>query len=213
MCRLFLAVLISGLLLSACQPAPYQGYQPGDLLLQETFDDPSTWETFQQPGMSLAVVDGGYHIDNGPGGFLWGLNDQLHNDVVIEVQARQLSEHRDNAYGVMCRANPENTGEGYYFLISGDGYWSIGRGNFNEMEPLIEWRRHNAVRQGAAENTLRAVCLGNNLIFYVNGTYVGEYFTSTYSEGVAGFAAAANAGGDISVVFDNLMIYEALPAE
>jgi len=207
--RLYFIITLCGLF-SACQPAPFQGYQTGDVLLQESFDDVNAWETFDQGAMSLAVVDGVYRIDNGPGGFLWGLNQQMHSDVIIEVQTQQLSEHQDNAYGVMCRANPENTGEGYYFLISGDGYWSIGRGNFNEMEALIEWRKHPAIRQGTSANTLRAVCLGNNLIFYVNGSYLGEYFTGTYTEGVAGFAAAANGTGDVSVTFDNVTIWEAL---
>jgi len=143
-------------------------------------------------------------MDSGPGGYIWGLNDETHQNAILEVETNLLSTHLDNAYGVMCRANPENNGEGYYFLISGDGYWAIGRGELDVMEPLVEWRRHHAIQNG--QNRIRAVCVDQHLILYVNDAYMGEIVDRTYTEGVTGFAAAANRGGDISVTFDNLTI-------
>lgn len=199
-----LLVALMMLLFAACGPSPSVDFEANTTLLTEAFDSPDAWETYATDTVSIGAVDGVYRMDSGPGGYIWGLNEESHQDIIIEVETNLLSAHRDNAYGVMCRANPENNGEGYYFLISGDGYWAIGRGELEGLNPLVEWRKHYAIR--GDKNAIRAICLGQNLILYVNDTYMGEFVDEMYTEGVTGFAAAAFTGGDISVTFDNLTL-------
>lgn len=181
----------------------------GNVLLSESFSEPGAWETFLSGGADLQVLDGVYRITTGSDGYIWGLNEQEHNDVVIEVETNQLSAHENNAYGVMCRADTSNNGDGYYFLISGDRFYSIAKGEGPEVQPLVDWTKSNTINGGRARNTVRAVCVGNYLALYVNGQLLAETNDNTYARGYAGLSAAAFEGGDSDIAFDNLTIWEA----
>lgn len=192
-------------LLAACG-GPSQEYVLGDVLLTESFNEEAAWETYLDDGIALQVVDGAYRVQTGDGGYIWGLNDELHDDVVIEVTSNQLSAFEDNAYGVICRSDTSNNGDGYYFLISGDGYYSISKGEGDDVNQLVEWTSSSVINVGQASNTIRAVCIGDYLALYVNDKFLAETQDSDYTSGYAGFVATANAGGDTDIGFDNLTI-------
>lgn len=183
-----------------------QEYVLGETLLQESFAEPGAWETFVEGDMDLQVNDGVYRMQTGDGGYIWGLNEDEHTDVVIEVTTEQSSTFENNAYGVMCRADTTNNGDGYYFMISGDGYYTIAKGEGDSVNPLVEWTQNTAVNQGQASNTIRAVCVGSYLAIYVNDKFLAEVEDSSYASGFTGLAAAAFEGGNIDVSFDNLTI-------
>lgn len=181
----------------------------GSVLLSESFNEPGAWETFVTDSADLQVLDGVYRITTGSDGYIWGLNEQLHSDVVIEVETNQLSAHENNAYGVMCRADVSNNGDGYYFMISGDGFYTIAKGEGPEVLPLVEWTKSGTINGGSAGNTIRAVCLGDYLALYVNDKFLAEINDSTYTSGYAGLSATAFEGGDSDISFDNLTVWEA----
>jgi hypothetical protein len=201
------------LLLAGCATAqPTLRYTTGDVLLEEDFSRETAWEGYRDDaiGANFRVEDGGYRARIGSESFMWGLNAREHSDVVIEVETVQHSEDDNNAYGVMCRADPSNDSDGYYFLISGDGMWSIRRGTQGDgVEALVEWTRSSAIRGGRSLNTLRAVCVGDYLALWVNGEFAGEARDTLYSRGFAGLTAAARSDSQTDIAFDNLTIYEA----
>ncbi|MCL4267093.1 MAG: hypothetical protein KJ069_28195 [Anaerolineae bacterium] len=200
---LVLAALV--LLLAACgEPAPK--YEAGDVLLSETFSEPNAWETFTSDDSDLRVSDGTYHMEVGPGGYIWGLNEAEHTNVEMEVTTRQLSSHDNNAYGLMCRADTSNDGDGYYFLISGDGFYSIRKGEGDDVVSLVDWTESSAINEGQATNKIRAVCTGDYLGLWVNDKFVSETNDTTYTSGYAGLAAAAFEEGDADITFDDLTI-------
>ena len=203
--------LICLLFLSACQPKPAFDYRTGSVLLEEDFSDTFVWETVESPtgNTRFGVEDGVYRLRMNGAGYNWALNAQRHTDVVIEVTSAQASEYGNNAYGVVCRADPGATGDGYYFYISGDGYWSIRRGQGRTMTSLVDFTRSDTIHQGQNLNLIRVLCVEDYLALYVNDTFVGEVRDRTYASGVAGFSAAVPADGDINVSFDNLRIIEA----
>ncbi|MCP4426593.1 MAG: hypothetical protein GY803_19035 [Chloroflexi bacterium] len=208
--KTILFVILTSLLLIGCG-GPSAEYTPGEILLSEDFSNPKAWEYYidEAAGYSLKVSDGVYRIQTDDSGYIWGLNDQTHTDVVIEATTRQLSSYENNAYGIMCRANASNNGDGYYFLVSGDGFYSISRGEGDDVTPIVDWTDSSAVNAGTDSNTLRAVCIGDYLALYVNDKFVADARDAVYSSGYAGFAAAAFDGGDIAVTFDNLTISQA----
>ncbi len=193
------------LLLGACG-GPSQEYETGDVLLTESFDEAAAWETYVADGVDFQVVDGVYRVQTGDEGYIWGLNDAEHDNVVIEVTANQASSFENNAYGIMCRADTSNNGDGYYFLISGDGYYAISKGEGDDVNDIVEWTTSSAINQGQASNTIRAVCIDNYLALYVNGKFVTDTEDSDYASGYAGFAATAFDGGSTDITFDNLTI-------
>ncbi|MCA9934633.1 MAG: hypothetical protein H6662_19965 [Ardenticatenaceae bacterium] len=204
-------VLIAIILLLVLVGCSSPSHEPalGNQLLNETFDSPNAWETYLDDGVALQVMDGAYRVQTGDAGYIWGLNEQNHSDVVIEVEASQLSTFENNAYGVMCRSDTSNNGDGYYFLVSGDGYYAISKGEGEDVTPLVDWTSNSAINKGTATNTIRAVCVGDYLALYVNGKFMAETNDSSYANGYAGFAATAFEGGDTDISFDNLTIQEA----
>ena len=202
---LFVMMLVWLLTAVACGGAS-QKYELGETLLEENFAEANVWERFVEDEMTLQVEDGAYRIQAGDGGYIWGLNEEEHTDIVIEVSTSQLSAFENNAYGVMCRADTTNNGDGYYFLVSGDGFYAIAKGEGDDVNPLVDWTTHTAVNQGVADNTIRAVCVENYLALYVNDRFLAEIEDSTYTKGYAGFTATAFEGGDVDISFDNLTI-------
>jgi hypothetical protein len=201
------------LMLAACARQPSQAVVTGALLRAVTFDDVLAWESYRDPALQVEgrVVDGVYRMEARDGGFMWALSDDLYEDVIIEVETEQFSDFEDNAYGLMCRATPDAIGDGYYFFISADGYYTIRRGAGSEVDALVQWTAHEAIQQGRALNRLRAVCVEDYLALYVNNVLVSEVRDSRYGSGAVGMTVALPAEGDneIVIAFDNLRIFAA----
>ncbi len=94
-------------LLTACTTA--EGGRPnvvrGDLLAEYTFSDPLSFEQGAYTAATLRVNTGVYRIDviQGDNTLWWGQWGDTYDNVVIEVDAAQVTERNENAYGVMCR--------------------------------------------------------------------------------------------------------------
>lgn len=209
--RVALVVLLA-LTLAACREAePSERVQTGAVLLDEPFDDPFAWEQYADPaeGVAVGVVDDVYRVEVAREGFIWGLNTTSHTDVVIEVETAQLTPHDFNAFGVMCRADPTNNGDGYYFLISGDGTWSIRRISSGRGEALVPFTRSAAINRGRSINVLRVVCVSDYLALSINGEFAGETRDSRFSSGFAGLVASTagdEATSQTVITFDNVEI-------
>lgn len=207
---LWAALALLGLLLSGCAPAPIVPYSLGNLLLEEDFSQGYGWDAETTGGVTIGVRDGAYRMRADVSQYVRGFNAERHTDVVIEVDALQLSPDERNAFGVICRGNPAATNaSGYYFLIGSDGSYSIRKGVGSDLEPLVAWERSSVVRRGAAANTLRVACIGDHLALYVNERQVAQARDTTYQGGFAGFVVAAAEGQVIEAVFDDLRIWEA----
>lgn len=178
-------------------------------MLEEDFSRSFAWENYADPAIQVdfRVEDGVYRAQAAEGGFMWALNAQIHTDVVIQVDTQQISEGGVNAYGVMCRASPTNNGDGYYFMISGDGMYTLRRGATDRVGALIPWTHTNAIQQGRSINRLRIVCIDDYLALYVNGKFVAETRDTYFSRGYTGLTAAVPEGGDVDVTFDDMIIW------
>lgn len=196
--------------LVACSARPNTLYVLGDLLLEEDFDRSSAWEWYLDPSRSIdmRVQDGVYRAQAGAGTLMWTLNAQMHTDVVIQVDTQRVSGDVVNAHGLMCRASPSGNGNGYYFLISADGAYTIRRGAGDQVTALVPWRTSRALNRGQVINRLRIVCIGDYLALYVNGEFVAEARDNRYHTGVAGLAVAAP-NSPIEVTFDRVLVWEA----
>ncbi len=206
-------------LLAACSPPPAPTIALDADLLREDFSDPRAWESYfnAAQGMNFAIEDGVYKARVTQTGIMWTLHNDVHTDVVIEVETTQISTWRDNAYGLMCRAAPSGNGNGYYFLISADGQYTIRRGARDQITALIPWRASSAIRQDRAINRLRIACIGERLLLFVNGEFVAETHDNLYRSGSAGISAGMgmatgaqlNQARDVEVWFDDLTVWAA----
>ncbi len=187
-----------------------QAVAVGDLLLDEQFDDADAWETFKSENVSLKVTKGAYRMFESGRGVTWGLNDELHSDVVFQAEVTHNSLADDNSYGVMCRADTSNNSAGYYLEVSANGFASISKSNGDEFTTLADWTESSAIRTGQNTNEITAVCVGDYLALYANGELVVEASDSDFTEGFAGLSATSyNEDGEVDVSFDNVRIWQA----
>ncbi|MFW5691892.1 MAG: hypothetical protein ACOCX3_00925 [Chloroflexota bacterium] len=207
-------ILISIFLLAGCagRGTPDAVYTLGDLLDSQQFDQGFSWEQRTAGDVSVGVAGSAYAVQTNVSSYVRGFDRASdYADVVIEADAVQLSAANNNAYGIVCRAAfDSDSADGYYFLIGGDGTYSIRKGERGDILALVAWEPSGAVNQGAASNQIRAVCVGDYLALYVNDRFVADTRDATYQRGRVGFAAATEAGVPLEVIFDNLTIFSAV---
>lgn len=189
---------------------PARRFRVGEALFIADFEEPYGWDQYDSDGLSLLITDGVYRAElSRPNLYLWGLNRQMHSDVVIEAEAYVRSSYARGIYGLMCRAGAENDSRGYAFLVSVNGSFSIRRSNGTAFDPLVQWQSHSAIRRGPARNRLRAVCQQDYLAFYINGEFIADIFDERYSRGLGGVVVGVTDDGRVAVDFDNFSIWQA----
>lgn len=176
-------------------------------LFEDDFSDPgSGWEVGTYETGSLAYSDGSYSVTSfGDGNMMWGLAGRSFQDLIIEVDATQVSAgpEDDNAFGVMCRVQPND--DGYVLRISGDGFYAIHKIEDGDFEALVDWSTSGIIRQGDATNRIRAVCDASDLALLVNGELLADASDSTFSEGDIALTVTSFEEEATEVHFDNLV--------
>lgn len=198
-------------LLAACGTNPTETIVLGEILKEETFDADFAWMNYfnADQNVDFRVENGVYRAQASDSGFMWTIDADVHTNVSIQVDAQQLSAFRNNAYGLMCRASTSDNGDGYYFLISGDGYYTIRVGATDQIRALIPWTRSDAIQQDQSINRIRIVCVDDYLALYLNGQFIAEARDTRFRRGYTGLVAGVPGQGDIDVQFDTLTIREA----
>jgi hypothetical protein len=186
-----------------------EGGKPG-VLFQDDFSTPqSGWEVGEYDAGKVGYGNGYYYvISHGGGNTMWGVANRSFTDMVIEVDATQVSAPANNNtdYGVICRTKDPDSGMGYYLLISGDGYYAIAKGTDAGFEWLVDFTESSAIRQGNATNHIRAVCSGSKLSLTVNGVLVAEAEDSEFNSGDIALTATSYESTPTEVRFDNLVV-------
>lgn len=168
------------------------------------------WSTYSRGGGATAVENASMQITVSQPGQLWWTNpNRMFDDVIITVEARQVSGPNDNAYGIICRyQNEENF---YVFLISGDGYYTIGKyqsaaENVVYLTENGQFQPSEAIHTGVATNEMRASCIGNELSLEVNGVPLVSVTDPTFVTGDIGLAAGTLTTGTAVIEFDNVQV-------
>ena len=218
---LILALIV---LATSCQPiverlrsghAPSVGYRYLDLVYSDQFDSAGNWTSYDGgESLRMAVEDGAYKIMLAARQYVWTQLPFATEDVVIEAEVRQLSDFDHNAYGIACRLDPANSGRGYYFLISGDGYFSIRWSNGRSLDVVVSAKPSSIIYRGASTNRIRAICVGDYLALWINDQFVAEARDNRASEGAVGLSAVMNyTGRAVEVAFDDLKIWRSTLSE
>src|SRR5262249_40568232 len=103
--------------------------------------------------------------------------------------------------------NTSNNGDGYLFMVEGNGRYGIFRSQGHKITPLVNWTTSSAVNSGAAQNRIRAVCMGTYLAMYVNGQFLSDTTDDLYTKGQVGLVGASAGRTGMTVTFDNLSVY------
>ena len=129
-------------------------------------------------------------------------------EAAAEATAEATAE---GAASSTMRDNTTNNGDGYLFLVQGSGRYAILRSQGRKLTFLVDWANSTAINTGAAQNRIRAVCMGSYLALYVNGQFIADASDDLYTSGQVGLVAATAARAGMEMTFDNLTVSAALP--
>lgn len=169
------------------------------------------WIEYSRGGAVVEVADGSLNIStSSPGEIYWTNPGRSFDDVIINVTATQMGGVDDNAFGVICRYQDEHNF--YLFLISGDGYYAIGKYAGAEspvtyLTPDGQYQPSELINQGLASNELQASCIGSELSLAVNGQPLVTVTDSEFSSGDIGLAASALQQGTVEIRFDEMRVF------
>jgi hypothetical protein len=197
----------------ACQAIPgsnKKADEPGRLLFQDDFSDPSSgWNRITTTQGETNYADGVYRIFvNEPNLDIWSFPGKDFNDVRIEVDALKVGGERNNRYGIICRAASQDNF--YTLIISSDGYYGIGKiqGQDYSLIGMEALQPSGAILKGAALNHLRADCVGDTLTLYVNGEQLAQVRDSSFAAGDVGLIAGTYETAGTDIRFDNFIVYQ-----
>ena len=208
----FLAMMV---MLTACDlGVDEDACRTDTALLVDDFENGNAcgWTIFDNNGLTTEIVDGNLLITTSQAGMIaWTNVNRDFTNVIIDVEARQVAGPDNNGYGVICRyRNEENF---YVFLVSGDGYYTIGKyesgvSQIEYLTPNNEWAYSDLVNQGVAQNSIRASCIGDELSLAVNGIPVFTANDATHTSGDVGIGASTLEPGETQIRFDDFRVVE-----
>ncbi|MDQ2693397.1 MAG: hypothetical protein M3Y68_15275 [Chloroflexota bacterium] len=199
------------LLCSACAPVAIPTVapaQPGDILYQEAFEDNTTgWHRVANDNGIMDYDQGGYRIlVRQPRLNVWSTAERNFNDVRVEADVIRLYGPDENRMGLVCRYQG---GDYYFFIITNDGYYAIGKflGGMTLLLGQSEMQPSDVIQKGGM-NHLRADCIGNTLTFYVNFTQIASVTDSDLPSGDVGLLAGSFAEPGVDVMFDQFVVIQ-----
>ncbi len=117
------------LLLASCASLPIpvvSTANPGDVLYQEQFENNTTgWARISNDNGIMDYDGGGYRIlVRQPRLNVWSTSEKDFADVRVEADVIKLNGPDENRMGLICRYQ---AGDYYFFVISNDGFYVIGK--------------------------------------------------------------------------------------
>lgn len=185
--------------------------QPGGILYQDKFSsNQSGWGEMVSEAGAAGYSDGTYRIvSNEANVNLWSHPGVDFSTVRVEVSVFPYAGPLENRMGVICRLVDDNNF--YFFTISGDGYYAIGKMKDGQAFLLTgggQMAPTPSIQTGNVPNRVRGDCLGSQLILYVNEELVDTATDADFSRGDVGILAGTFGTGGADVYFDNFFVYK-----
>ncbi len=136
----------------------------------------------------------------------WSTPELNLRDARVETDVTKLGGPAENRAGVMCRYQ---NGDYYFFIISNDGYYAIGKfvGGQTTLLGQNEMQASELI-QADTVNHLRADCIGDSLVFYVNYQLIAGASDTELAAGDVGLLAGSFTQPGVDVLFDNFVVIQ-----
>jgi hypothetical protein len=205
----------------------------GILFSDDFSDENSGWSQFSNVGGTSGYETGIYRIYvSEPYLYYWATPGKNFIDVRVEVDATKAGGPDENDFGVICRKKrrediyifnftsvsyngnsktmEDDMGYFYFFLISSDGYYSIGKSVGDTMIYIGQNEQvpSDAINLGLDTNHIRADCVGSELSLYVNSILVTSVTDNEFAVGDVGLMAGTYDTPGTDIHFDNFVVYD-----
>ena len=203
-------LVILVIILGACQgPSIIFESPSGAVLYQDDFSDSSSgWENFHDPEKgTMDYFDSFYRVQvlgeyqmltTGPG--LDFADVKLASDMLKVVGTF------NDIFGLVCRM--EDQDNYYYFVISSDGYYGIGKviDGVQTMLGATGMLPSEIISKGIAKNHLQADCIDENLVLSINGQELVSTEDGEIGTGDVGIIVGTMQDSENVVLFDNFSV-------
>lgn len=203
-------LVILVIILGACQgPSIIFESPSGTVLYQDDFSDSSSgWENFHDPEKgTMDYFDSFYRVQvlgeyqmltTGPG--LDFADVKLASDMLKVVGTF------NDIFGLVCRM--EDQDNYYYFVISSDGYYGIGKviDGVQTMLGATGMLPSEIISKGIAKNHLQADCIDENLVLSINGQELVSTEDGEIGTGDVGIIVGTMQDSENVVLFDNFSV-------
>src|SRR5215216_5016071 len=209
--RITFSSLLLALIFSACSSSQLPvapAATPGDVLYQEEFENNTTgWDRIANEHGIMDYDSGGYRmLIKEPGYNIWSTAEKDFGDVRVEADVFRLNGPAENREGLLCRYQ---AGDYYFFIISNDGYYAIGKYIGGQTLLLGQTAMQpSEFIQKEAVNHLRADCMGDTLTFFINYNQVASATDDDFKNGDVGLLAGSFTEAGVDVLFDHFMVIQ-----
>lgn len=127
-------------------------------------------------------------------------------DIIVQVEASRIGGDEEGTFGVFCRYGSDIPSF-IFFIITGNGNYSVGRFDNNDITYLVTGSSLSTIRSGSINNTIRASCIGKYLTLEVNNKILATAIDQNPIFGDAGmYASAISSVAGVDVTFDNFIL-------
>jgi hypothetical protein len=210
--KLYIIISIVVLVLTAlaCGSSTSSEPLPEGVLFKDDFSDTSSgWDRVNVSDGITDYENGIYRIlVNTDNTDVWANPGLNFNDTVVEVEAAKVGGPDDNDFGIICRY--EDTSNFYFFIISSDGFYGIGKVIDGEQVLFGEdvLLPDDNIKMGNVTNDIRADCVGSTLTLYTNGIELASFQDSDFRSGDVGLIAGTFDTPGTDIHFDNFVVRE-----
>lgn len=211
--RTFLLPAILILACLACQTSSLmETFVPaGGVLFQDNFsNETSGWGGLTLPAGAAGYSDKTYRIVvDQPDVNIWSHPGLVFSNVHAEVSVFPAAGPLENRMGLICRLVDDQNF--YFFVISGDGYYGIGKMKTGQVTLLTgngQMLPSPAIQIGNVPNQVRGDCVDNQLNLTINGQPVDSAQDSDFTSGDVGILAGTFSQPGADVYFDNFFAFK-----
>lgn len=197
--------------LVSCAPSPTAAtpaLPSGTVIFQDEFDNnASGWDRLANDVGIMDYDEGGYRmLIRQPQMNFWSTPEMDLRDARVEADVTKLNGPAENRAGLMCRYRD---GDYYFFIISNDGYYTIGKfsGGKTTLLGQSEMQASEMIQTDSV-NHLRADCIGDSLVFYVNYQLIAGASDAELATGDVGLLAGSFAEPGVDVLFDHFVVMQ-----
>lgn len=180
----------------------------GENLLSETFDQAGLWNTSDGTEYGASLVDGVYRMYlNSANWMVWAESSMITNDnIIMEIDTELVSGSVENNQGMICRYSDDNN---FYMLTIGNDGWVEIMKIFQGVQTSLFGEFTDGLVD-PVRNHLQGFCIGDRLVLYVNGELGADVRDSDLASGDAGLIIGSYDNPQVTVNFDNFLVYEAI---
>jgi hypothetical protein len=187
-------------------------YDDPNLLLKDDFSNvDSGWTSESDLEKTLNYDNGQYVIAlDVTDTIVWATPQLDFTNVVFDVDTAYFAGPVNNEFGVMCRYTQQgNAHSFYFFVISSDGYYALGKVIKNQRTILdpADYAPSDLIRLSETDvNHLTATCNGSQMSLAINDAPVGAFTDSELTHGDVGLLAGTFDEAGVKIHFDNVEV-------